>query len=73
MKPDVQKTPQDHNIRHTPKNGNQQISPSRLNDAQSAKRNTEEHDLTILRTRSGRISKKPDRLIYKWEKKTAQI
>ena len=60
IKPDLQKTPQDYNERQTLKIGHEQ-----LKDTQSAMRNTEEHDLTTLRTRSGHISKKPDRLMYK--------
>ena len=56
IKSDIQKTTYDHVVRNDGNNGNQSTSPSVVD----AKKNTEGHDMTAFKTRSGRIIKKPD-------------
>ena len=46
-------------------NENQQTSPSVVKDSQREMKNNEAPGRSAFRTRSGRISKKPDRLVYK--------
>ena len=63
IKPDVQKTPSI--VKHTLMNENQQTSPSVVKGSQREMKNNEAPGRSAFRTHSGRISKKPDRLVYK--------